>query len=251
MNLKYEYYWYQNALTKQQCSDVIAMGLNKMEENRRKGQSNDGVTYSDNYKGSKGFDVELGNKTIQEIEKEHGTEAAKSKTYVRDSKIAFLDDQSIYDILWPLIKRANSDTGWHWDIDFCEAPQFTVYKEGQFYGWHTDGGSCHNMKYKLNVPGVTQFSDKEKYSYVFSENYVGKVRKISCTINLNEGTEYEGGDLMFDMGQQRTDQFHKVNEIRKAGSMIVFPSFQKHSVQKITKGTRYSLVAWFLGRPWR
>jgi Uncharacterized iron-regulated protein len=56
---------------------------------------------------------------------------------------------------------------------------------------------------------------------------------------------------MFDMGQQRTDQFHKVNEIRKQGSMIVFPSFQKHSVQKITKGTRYSLVAWFLGRPWR
>jgi len=77
MNLKYEYYWYQNALTKQQCSDVIAMGLNKMEENRRKGQSNDGVTYSDNYKGSKGFDVELGNKTIQEIEKEHGFASEK------------------------------------------------------------------------------------------------------------------------------------------------------------------------------
>ena len=120
MNLKYEYFWYQNALTKQKCSDIIAMGLNKMEENRRKGESNDGVTYSDNYKGSEGFDVELGNKTIQQIEKEHGTEAAQSKTYVRDSKIAFLDDQSIYDILWPLIKRANSDTGWHWDIDFLD-----------------------------------------------------------------------------------------------------------------------------------
>ena len=41
------------------------------------------------------FDVELGNKTIQQIEKEYGSEAAKNKTYVRDSKIAFLSHSFI------------------------------------------------------------------------------------------------------------------------------------------------------------
>ena len=40
-------------------------------------------------------------------------------------------------------------------------------------------------------------------------------------------------------------------EIRPKGSIIVFPSFLYHQVTPITKGTRYSLVMWVLGRPWQ
>ena len=40
-------------------------------------------------------------------------------------------------------------------------------------------------------------------------------------------------------------------EIRPRGSIIVFPSFCWHRVAPVTKGTRYSLVMWNLGRPFR
>ena len=40
-------------------------------------------------------------------------------------------------------------------------------------------------------------------------------------------------------------------EIRPRGSIVVFPSFVWHRVKPVTSGTRYSLVIWNLGYPWR
>ena len=60
------------------------------------------------------------------------------------------------------------------------------------------------------------------------------------SINLNE--DFEGGDLVFydcDPIEQKT------------GNIIFFPSYLPHEVTPVTKGTRYSLVMWFLGNPWR
>ena len=33
------------------------------------------------------------------------------------------------------------------------------------------------------------------------------------------------------------------------GSIVVFPSYKYHCVTPVNKGTRYSLVVWFNGRP--
>ena len=68
----------------------------------------------------------------------------------------------------------------------------------------------------------------------------GSTRYMSVIINLNN--DYEGGDLIF------TDQ--KENEIKRlkldTGSIVFFPSnfMYPHSIQPVTKGTRYSIVAW-------
>ena len=35
------------------------------------------------------------------------------------------------------------------------------------------------------------------------------------------------------------------------GSLVVFPSYYRHRVTPVTKGTRYSLVVWNLGQPYR
>ena len=35
------------------------------------------------------------------------------------------------------------------------------------------------------------------------------------------------------------------------GGAIVFPSFFHHRVKPVTKGTRYSLVGWVCGQPWK
>ena len=38
---------------------------------------------------------------------------------------------------------------------------------------------------------------------------------------------------------------------REKGAVVVFPSHIWHRVTPVTKGTRYSLVVWFLGKPFK
>ena len=80
----------------------------------------------------------------------------------------------------------------------------------------------------------------------------GKVRKISMTVNLADPKNYDGGNLKFDLGPHtEEDRFKVCDDIRPQGSAIVFPSFTYHCVTPVTKGTRYSLVLWCLGKPWQ
>jgi PKHD-type hydroxylase len=81
---------------------------------------------------------------------------------------------------------------------------------------------------------------------------IGKVRKLSLTLNLNSPGDYEGGNLKFDYGfHSDGEQFHECEEIRPQGSVIIFPSFLDHCVTPVTAGTRYSLVLWSLGQPFK
>ena len=43
----------------------------------------------------------------------------------------------------------------------------------------------------------------------------------------------------------------KAKQILPKGSIVVFPSFVWHRVKPITKGSRYSLVVWNLGDPFK
>ena len=85
----------------------------------------------------------------------------------------------------------------------------------------------------------------------------GKIRKLSMTCQLTDGSEYSGGELEFDFRNsephQRQDDKHlrKATEILPKGSIIVFPSFLWHRVKPITRGVRYSLVLWHLGYPFK
>jgi PKHD-type hydroxylase len=44
---------------------------------------------------------------------------------------------------------------------------------------------------------------------------------------------------------------YKCEEAKQIGSIVVFPSFVWHRVCPVTKGTRYSLVIWNLGYPFK
>ena len=88
--------------------------------------------------------------------------------------------------------------------------------------------------------------------YTDNQNMVGKIRKLSMTINLSDEEEYEGGNLKFDFGPHSTEnRFVECKEIRPKGSIVVFPSFIYHQVTPIKKGVRYSLVLWSLGLPFK
>ena len=153
----------------------------------------------------------------------------------RDSNITWLDDPWIYRELHPYIDRANKNAGWNFQWDFSEQCQFTKYKLNQYYDWHCDSW---NKPYEKG-------------------NNIGKIRKLSMTLQLTDGSEYEGGELEFDFRHyeppRRDESVHlrQAKEILPKGSMIVFPSFVWHRVKPVTKGVRYSLVMWNLGYPFK
>jgi len=150
----------------------------------------------------------------------------------RISDTSWTNEQWVIDLVWPYMLEANELSGWNFDITAVESMQITKYKPGSFYGWHRDGASdCLSV---YNLPD-------NKFMH-------GKVRKLSMTILLNGN--YQGGEFQF---ANYSKLENKVNtpDFKNAGSVIVFPSFMEHQVAPVTKGTRYSLVAWFVGPPFK
>lgn len=251
MQLHHHYYYFKSALDPETCQKIVNLGLKKLDETKKAGLNTEGVTFGNNEKGSMPDSYPQGDATKQQL-KNKGID----KTYVRDSEVAWLTDTWLYDEVIPFVDQANFKAGWKWDIDYSENFQFTVYNPGGFYGWHKDGPSDHRGKYRRYLHGITQESIRSDGRlpdmYSVDEKMIGKVRKISVTVNLNSPDDYEGGNLMFDFGHHTDgERFHECEEIRPQGSIIVFPSFVDHCVTPITKGTRYSLVLWCLGDPFR
>ena len=151
----------------------------------------------------------------------------------RHSDIVWLNDPWIYKELQPYIYKANKNAGWNFEWHWSEDMQFTKYKLNQYYDWHSD---------TLIKPDHNPNS-----------RYFNKVRKLSMTCQLSDGSEYEGGELEFDFRnydpQMRDEDKHliKATQILKKGSIIVFPSFLWHRVKPVTKGVRYSIVMWNVG----
>lgn len=66
-------------------------------------------------------------------------------------------------------------------------------------------------------------------------------RKLSFCLQLSDPKDYEGGDLEMYFGKDPT------LPKKEQGYATVFPSYVLHRVTPVTKGTRYSLVAWITG----
>jgi PKHD-type hydroxylase len=151
----------------------------------------------------------------------------------RDSNIVWLSDQWIYKEIQPYINLANKNASWNFDWDYSEACQFTKYKLNQHYSWHKDS---------FNKP----YGDEKM------PNYRNKVRKLSVTCILSNPDDYEGGELEFQPRDQTDPNMVLSTEhLKKRGTVIVFPSYTWHRVKPITKGTRYSLVVWNIGYPFK
>jgi len=148
----------------------------------------------------------------------------------RDSDIVWMSDNWIYKEIFPYVRSANSSAGWNFQWSRAESCQFTIYTKGQYYGWHQD---AWEEVYKL--PGTTQ----------------GKIRKLSMTVALSDQKEYSGGSLEFDFRKHSKIKSRVCKEINSKGSLVVFPSFVWHRVTPVTRGTRYSLVSWYLGDPFK
>lgn len=141
-------------------------------------------------------------------------EKGVEKLQIRNSSNIWIEKNEtniwLFDKMLALTMSANQL--FKFEIDFFEALQLARYKEGQFYGWHADMGPGH----------------------------MGN-RKLGITVQLSDPDSYEGGDLVMD------DNGREFFVPRELGSVTVFPSFMRHKVTPVTKGIRYSLVAWASG----
>jgi hypothetical protein len=255
MELKYSYYYFISALDPETCKKIIELGESRLKQDQENGLDTNGFTFGETQKGGISVDNNMpqAELTKQQL-KENGIDT--KSTYIRDSHVSWLEDKWLYELIQPYVHRANNATGWNWQWDYSEPFQFTKYEPGQFYSWHKDGDSDHNGIFRRYIHGITQEPIKPDgrlpSRHTTNNNMVGKVRKLSVTINLNEPGAYEGGDLKFDWGMHvEGNRFYECTEIRPQGSIIVFPSFLNHCVTPVTSGTRYSLVLWNLGDPFK
>jgi len=93
--------------------------------------------------------------------------------------------------------------------------------------------------YKINQIDLLKYSVGGRYE-VHTDHYTNSPRHLSIIMNLNDN--YEGGDLIFTAQNKEEIKRLKLSE----GSIVFFPSnfMYPHSIEPITKGTRYSIVAW-------
>ncbi len=160
----------------------------------------------------------------------------KQSSKIRNSEVVFLSDHWIYKELHPYIHDANEKAGWNFQWDASEACQFTKYKKGKHYDWHYD-----MFKDPFNTTNT---------------NIKNKIRKLSAVIFLSDGKDYKGGDLEFYFGDfkfrgNEKNDFVIPKEMKNKGSIIVFPAFIYHRFTPVKKGTRYSLVNWNVGQPYK
>lgn len=119
----------------------------------------------------------------------------------------------IFDRLAALVGRVN-DATWQFRISHMEPLQLLTYRDGGHYAWHADLGARGLMA----------------------------LRKISVTVQLSDGADYDGGDLEIMHGGRT----HRPP--RPVGSAVLFPSWQPHRVTPVTRGVRHALVLWVVGK---
>ena len=212
MNTEYCYYYFTGALSSKFCDEVIKYASQKQEV--------PAVTGS------------FGRK--RNVEKNPLTKDEEKKLYKqRKSDVVWLDERWIYREIQPYINQANASAGWNFQWDWSEQIQFTKYKVNGYYDWHCDSF-------------FKPHEDKD------DSNFFGKIRKLSVTCQLSDGAEYEGGELEFQpRNKNNPNMTVQCKEILPKGSNILFPSYVWHRVKPVKKGTRYSLVLWNLGYPFK
>ena len=127
----------------------------------------------------------------------------------RKSSIGFIDEISEIDERLVDILKKHIQIKGH-EFDSLGSYQFTEYKEGDFYDWHTDSAP-----------------DNDIYS----------TRFCSIVIQLND--EYSDGDL-----EIKNENEEDVKLTKGKGNLFLFYSNIEHRVTPVTNGVRYSLVNW-------
>jgi predicted 2-oxoglutarate/Fe(II)-dependent dioxygenase YbiX len=132
----------------------------------------------------------------------------------RRSSIAFIDSiKTIDERLNNILKNTIQIKGF--EVTGLGPYQFTEYKVGEHYDWHTD-------------------------SSPIGDEYKGRF----CSIVIQINDEYDGGYL-----QLKDENGDNIQLDKGTGNMYIFYSNITHRVVPVTSGVRYSLVNWISLNP--
>ena len=140
---------------------------------------------------------------------------------IKTSQLKFVHLRSIQNLIMPFLDFIITTNTYHYGFDLFQLTgskilNYNTYEKSEEYTWHID---------------ATMQSPVRDI-------------KLTCLLNCSEES-YEGGDLCLYRNKEV-----KIKDFNP-GCAIVFPSFMWHRVTPVTSGTRYSLVMWNLGKPWR
>ena len=148
---------------------------------------------------------------IQKLEFEESTTFSGNDKSIRDSQIKWIDcnpeTEWLYEKIYNYAKEAN-DSIFNFKLYFSkDSIQYSKYSENGKYDWHIDIGEGEN-----------------------------NLRKLSCSILLNDPKDFEGGDFEYWI-KKNPDKVPL-----EKGSVLFFPSFFLHRVTEVIHGERESLV---------
>lgn len=184
------------------------------------------------------------------IDKTHGWDFANTvftpqecKKIIELGKEQYMHEALVGDAKTSIKKIRESKTSWIFPSD----------EHNWIFYRMTDVVEQLNREYfNFSLFGFTegfQFTEYESpgghYSKHIDKMFGKTIRKLSITIQLSDPSDYEGGDLELIFGG-KPDVMDKAQ-----GKAIAFPSYVLHGVKPVTKGTRYSLVAWVTGEPFK
>jgi len=145
-------------------------------------------------------------------------------------------------LMWHYFKKAN-DEFFHYDLTCIdgESMQYTQYELNQKYDWHQDEGLSSFYK-----PQATGSRNDQNIIQDFINREAEQVRKLSCSLQLSDEEDYEGG------GTQVRDINNDMVTLPKGrGSLFFFDSRLQHRAKTVHKGLRKSLICWAVGPRWK
>ena len=119
-----------------------------------------------------------------------------------------------------IVAEANREF-FYLDLSFgCLSKQLILYEENHWFDTHDDTNHWDNFHYD---------------------------RKVTLIIQLSDESEYKGGETLVE---QHLNIAMPTN-LKKQGSILIFPTFAIHKVNKILSGTRKAFISWYGGPKFR
>lgn len=110
-----------------------------------------------------------------------------------------------------------------------------IYKDNSFFSYANVSKSNGLSGFVFSEYSTGMFYGSHNDSFFMSNS----VRADwSCTVFLNDPSEYEGGELMLDIGDREIP--YKLN----AGQYVLYPTGLTHQVNKVISGKRRVCVFW-------
>ncbi len=164
---------------------------------------------------------------------------------IRNAKNAWIPTSHwVGGFCWHYVTRANREN-FCYDLEHIdqESLQYTVYGDGEYYGWHTDADLSSMYTPMSNFGGVKQ-SEETGRDYLIKN--CEKVRKLSFSLIISDPDTYQGGNF-----EIKTNNGKVYLAPRQRGVIILFDSRAVHRVTKVTGGVRKSIVGWTVGPRWK